>query len=100
MKLIIIMAMTLFLNGVIAQQESPQPGVSAPEKQEKLQTNCPVMGGEINKDVYTDYKAKRIYFCCNSCIEKFKKDPEKYMKEFKKEGIKLEDTPKDKAKTK
>ena len=41
---------------------------------------CPVMGGKIDKKVYTDYKGKRVYFCCPSCIATFKADPHKYMK--------------------
>jgi len=58
-------------------------------KQEK----CPVRGGTINKDVYTDYQGKRIYFCCPPCIANFKKDPEKYMKKLEEEGIVLEEAP-------
>jgi YHS domain-containing protein len=48
----------------------------------KVQTNCPVMGGKINKDIYTDYKGKRVYFCCGGCPSEFKKNPEKYMKKL------------------
>ncbi len=44
-----------------------------------VQTNCPVMGGKINKNIYTEYKGKKVYFCCPSCVEKFKKNPEKYV---------------------
>lgn len=43
------------------------------------QTICPVMGGAINKSIYTEYKGKKVYFCCAACIEKFKADPEKYI---------------------
>ncbi len=43
------------------------------------QTVCPVMGGKINKDVFTEYKGKKVYFCCPGCIAKFKKNPEKYI---------------------
>ena len=62
------------------------------------QTNCPVLGSPVNKNVYTDYNGKRIYFCCPPCIQKFKKDPEKYMKQFEKEGVVLEDAPQAKNK--
>jgi len=57
------------------------------------QTICPVMGNPINKDIYTDYKGKRVYFCCNACVGTFNKDPEKYMKKMADEGVKLEDAP-------
>ena len=43
------------------------------------QTSCPVMGGKINKAIYTEYKGKKVYFCCAGCAEKFKEDPEKYL---------------------
>jgi YHS domain-containing protein len=43
------------------------------------QTTCPVMGGAINKSVYTEYKGKKVYFCCAGCDAKFKAEPEKYI---------------------
>jgi outer membrane murein-binding lipoprotein Lpp len=44
------------------------------------QTTCPVMdGGAINKDIYTVYKGKKVYFCCVGCKPQFEKDPEKYI---------------------
>ena len=54
------------------------------------QKKCPVMGGTINKNVYADYEGKRVYFCCDSCISTFKKDPAKYVKKLEDEGIVLE----------
>jgi len=57
------------------------------------QTKCPVLGNPVSKKVYTDYNGKRIYFCCPPCIKEFKKNPEKYMKQFEKEGVILEDAP-------
>ncbi len=43
------------------------------------QTICPVMEGAINKAIFTEYKGKKVYFCCAGCKEKFEKDPEKYI---------------------
>jgi len=63
------------------------------EKTPHPQTLCPVMGGEIDKGVFVDYKGKRIYFCCAQCVEKFKADPETYLKKMEKEGIDLEKSP-------
>ena len=59
----------------------------------KAQTLCPVNGGPIDRKVHADYKGKRIYFCCASCIDTFKKDPEKVMTQMKKQGIELENAP-------
>ena len=58
---------------------------------EKGQILCPVMGNPIDKQYYADYQGKRIYFCCEGCIEEFKKDPEKYMKKL--EGVALDESP-------
>ena len=49
---------------------------------ESVQEKCPVMGGKIDKNVYTDYKGRRVYFCCKACIESFEKDPENYLRKL------------------
>ncbi|MCD4653610.1 YHS domain-containing protein [bacterium] len=56
----------------------------------KPQTICPVMGGEIDKSIYADHEGQRVYFCCNPCQEKFKADPEKYLKTLSKKGEQAE----------
>lgn len=44
------------------------------------QTTCPIMdGNKINKDVFVEYKGKKVYFCCPDCKAKFEADPEKYI---------------------
>ncbi len=43
------------------------------------QTQCPVMGGAINKKYVIEYKGKKVYFCCPGCDEIFLKDPNAYM---------------------
>jgi YHS domain-containing protein len=43
------------------------------------QTTCPVMNGTINKELFTEYKGKKVYFCCPGCKEQFLKEPEKYI---------------------
>jgi YHS domain-containing protein len=57
------------------------------------QTLCPVMGGVIDKTVFSDYRGKRIYFCCAPCASEFTKDPAKYIKEMEDQGIILEKAP-------
>jgi Cu(I)/Ag(I) efflux system membrane fusion protein len=69
-------------------EESKQP--TADNQQLKPQTLCPVMGGEINRDVFTDYNGMRIYFCCPSCDAEFKADPEKYLKQMRDAGVEPE----------
>lgn len=76
--------------------ETGKTGISVTSKtgktaaQLKSQTTCPVMGGAIDKKVYTDYKGKRIYFCCPGCIATFKKDSEKYLKVLSDKGESVE----------
>jgi YHS domain-containing protein len=53
---------------------SAQPAVRTTE-----QTNCPVMGGPIDKSIFVEYKGKKVYFCCTGCIAAFQKEPEKYI---------------------
>lgn len=43
------------------------------------QTTCPVMGGAIDKNIFIEYKGKKVYFCCPGCEGQFKKEPEKYI---------------------
>ena len=55
-----------------------ETGASGPDA-EIAQKLCPVMGGPIDPNVYLDHEGRRVYFCCASCIETFKKDPAKYL---------------------
>jgi len=85
LSVVLVIALALvFSNGTFA--EAPN------------QKMCPVIGGVVSKNVYTDYQGKRIYFCCPPCIPEFKKNPEKYMKKLEKEGVVLEDAPVQKKK--
>lgn len=61
--------------------------------QAKDQTTCPVIGGQINKNIYADYQGNRVYFCCPPCIKEFKKDPDKYVKKMKEQGVTLAKSP-------
>lgn len=57
------------------------------------QTNCPIMGQPINREVFTDYEGQRVYFCCPPCIEKFLASPEKHLGAMKAAGEKPERPP-------
>ena len=57
------------------------------------QTTCPVMGGKIDKTIYVDHDGERVYFCCDACVETFKKEPAKYIKKLKDQGVALEKAP-------
>lgn len=74
-------------------QKGDATKVNAKKTEAKAQTNCPVMAGKIDKNIFVDHNGSRIYFCCPGCKEAFYKDPEKYIKVLEKEGVKLEPTP-------
>jgi len=73
---VLLVALALVGCGKKAQQAASQ-GSPEPVIAQKI---CPVMGDPINKNIFVDYKGRRVYFCCNMCPEMFKKDPEKYLK--------------------
>jgi YHS domain-containing protein len=69
------------------QMRQPRPGkcpicamdsIVAP-KVELQQTLCPVMGGRINKLIFTEYDGRKVYFCCAGCKPKFEQEPQKYL---------------------
>jgi Cu(I)/Ag(I) efflux system membrane fusion protein len=66
-----------------AMQIQAKPSMMSPQAEKSPaateQTICPVMGGTINKDVFTVYKGKQVYFCCPGCKPEFEKNPEKYL---------------------
>jgi YHS domain-containing protein len=86
-KAIVVVAVVIGLIGSGYAMAADSSGKGGP------QTICPVMGGKIDKNVYTDYQGKRIYFCCSGCPADFKKDPEKYMKKLEEQGVVLEKAP-------
>ena len=59
---------------VVMAEDAAEEVVAAAE-----QTTCPVMGGAINKALFTEYEGKKVYFCCDGCKEKFEEAPEQYI---------------------
>lgn len=51
---------------------------------------CPVTGEDVDPEAPTEVShGKVIGFCCPGCDKKFKKDPEKYMKNLSEDGSKF-----------
>lgn len=45
---------------------------------------CAVVPGDpIDPTVFIMHEGKKIAFCCADCIDEFKKDPAKYLKDMK-----------------
>jgi len=71
---------SVVLTGCKKESPPPPPAETAPAASAATeQTTCPVMGGAINKDIFVEYKGKKVYFCCAGCEEMFKADPDKYI---------------------
>jgi YHS domain-containing protein len=88
-SLVFFAVLVLFAAGAVLVK--PLPAMA------KAQTTCPVLGGNIDKNVFVDYQGKRIYFCCQGCDAEFNKDPGKYLKKLEGEGVTLEAAPTGKA---
>jgi YHS domain-containing protein len=69
--------------GVALAQDAPKK--ETPTTKPAVNQFCAVNGEpeKIDPAVTYIYKDKTIGFCCESCIDEFKKDPEKYMKTLK-----------------
>lgn len=77
---VIFAVLLAFLSAGLALSADPAaPG--------KAQTVCPVMGGNIDKNLFIDYQGQRVYFCCPACLAVFQKDPEKFLQKMKEQGV-------------
>jgi YHS domain-containing protein len=43
------------------------------------QTTCPIMDAPVNKNIFVEYKGKKVYFCCPGCEDKFEANPQQYI---------------------
>jgi len=83
----VFLAASLLLIGLFVLQGCKKSEPAAPSGTEAEQvasatieqTTCPIMGNAINKAIFTEYKGKKVYFCCPGCEEKFNEEPEKYI---------------------
>jgi len=84
-KMILLTTVVVIGLGLTACKKKEQPAPATPKAAasaaaEVEQTTCAVMDGmKIDKNVFTEYKGKKIYFCCTDCKAKFEADPEKYI---------------------
>ena len=52
----------------------------AGEPQKPTNLTCPVMEGEpVDEQIFVDYEGKRVWFCCDTCVEDFNADPKAYL---------------------
>ena len=67
-----------------AAMPTTAPATQASAAEKPINKYCAVdRDNEVDPTVTYLYQGKVIGFCCEDCIPKFKKDPEKYMKDLK-----------------
>jgi YHS domain-containing protein len=60
---------------------------------ENIQTTCPVSGEELKEETaFTDFEGRRIYFCCEGCVETFGKDAQAFLSKMDKAGEETKET--------
>ena len=90
--LILALTLTAFAAGSLWAADAKAPAEAKPAPQATTQTKCPVLAGDINKQVYADYKGKRIYLLCRlRCPVQAR--PGKIYEKLKEEGVTLEPAP-------
>ena len=64
-----------------AEEAKPAADEAKPAASGDL-ASCPVLGTTMPKDqmIKYEHEGKTYYFCCQDCVDKFKADPEKYIK--------------------
>ena len=90
--ILILLVVTVFAVAVSSQLAYASCGMCKTKAAEKygdgeiINQSCPVMGGKVDNDTLykAEYKGKQIGFCCSACVEKFKENPNKYMKKIEK----------------
>ena len=80
-------ACLFLITGIIAvslaadEKPASQPASTQPSPVNK---KCPISGDAIDpKGKTVTYKGKVVGFCCDDCIEKFNKEPDKYVDSLK-----------------
>lgn len=78
-KLIVAAALVAVgLSGAVVSGEPDAHGGHKSHEAKKAQTKCPVMGGDIDPNIYTEYRGRRVYFCCRQCVGEFAKNPGRF----------------------
>lgn len=87
--------LTLIFGLVLSFQAYAQSEEKTEKKEEKkvvvedgkpFNTICPVSREEIDENITHEYNGKVYALCCNSCLRKFKADPEKYASRLSEDG--------------
>lgn len=68
----------------IGDQPDQKKDPSTTQALKMINEFCAVMKEhEVDSEVFVIHDGKKVGFCCADCIDEFKQDPEKYMKDLK-----------------
>ncbi len=80
---LIVLILLVVLSGNFSVMAEEMESAFSEEIIEIQAETCPVMGGKVNKSVFTIFEGKLYYFCCPGCINALKNEPEKYEEKLK-----------------
>ncbi len=90
---LVVLVMFLFTTSSFAQEKTDTKAKVQTEEKTTVNENvtpinsiCPVSHEDVDPTITYEYKGKTYGFCCNKCLAKFKKDPEKYISRVDKEN--------------
>lgn len=81
----IVAALSGFSQRPIAAKQ-PQQSFSAPASPSYPLSTCVVSGeklGSMGQPVVLNFQGTEVRFCCEMCVDRFKKDPSKYLSKLK-----------------
>ncbi len=87
MKIILIPLAVIAIASVSCNKQEASTAASSSESGVKAYPldTCLVSGeklGSMGEPVVIQHEGREIKFCCDSCVPKFKKDPEKYLEKL------------------
>lgn len=92
-KSVLLLLMLFSASVAIAQTGDKTIAVNTDPAQ-PTNTFCPVMPDmKVNPEIYSDYKGKRVWFCCTTCRSTFDRNPEKYLVLLPQFGGSIENAP-------
>jgi hypothetical protein len=75
-------------NSSVQQPVPSEKRAQETEAPQTIQTLCPVMGKPVDQQFFVIWEGnekftpKRVYLCCNDCLKKINKHPERYVKKL------------------
>lgn len=84
LPLVAAFGLLIAATGVSVADHHEKPGPATTQAAGPINKFCAIeQEHPIDPEVVIEYQGKIVGFCCKDCIDEFKKDPEKYLKNIK-----------------